>query len=100
MHNNVKLLLPSFLVVVIISSGCVNIDPQALAIANPMIKEFFDDHPNAEIVVTRLSKEQVASYVDDIRSECGNPDLQAKDMYRVTIDDPDSDLRSVVWIGL
>jgi hypothetical protein len=63
-----------------------------------MIQDFLEEHPNAEIVVTRLSDNEMELYVNDIRGDCGKPAFQAKDMYRVTVNDPDSDLRSVVWI--
>ena len=98
MRHIVKLSFPFLLVAVIFSSGCINIDPQSIALTNPMIKQFLDEHPNAEITATHLSSAQTENYVDEIRTECGNPYFDAKEMYRININDPDTNLRSVVWV--
>ncbi len=98
MQGIVKLSLPIFLFAVMVSSGCVNIDPQTLATANPMIQKFLDEHPNAEIVALHLSKVESMAFVETIRSECENPNFQAKEMYRVTISDPDSNLNAIIWV--
>jgi len=73
-------------------------DPRALALTNSMINGFLKENPDAEIIVSRFSEEEMEPYLEDIRLECGKPDFQAKEMYRVTIEDPDSDFHSIVWI--
>jgi len=98
MHNSIKLLLPVFLVAVIMSSGCVNIDPQALAMANPMIQEFLDEHPNAEVRVTHYTKEQSKNILNKIWDDCNNEYIKSKDLYLVNITDLETDLYAVVWI--
>ena len=42
MHGGVKL-LPILFLAVIVSSGCTSLDPQALALANPLIQSFLDE---------------------------------------------------------
>jgi hypothetical protein len=87
------------LILIVASSGCVNIDPEAIALANPMIKKFMEEHPNAEVVITHLSQEEVSSYIDAIREDCGNPYIDATEMYKINITDPDSGLYAVVWLN-
>ncbi len=98
MKGIVKLLLPIFLVTVILSSGCVNINPQALALANPMIKQFLDEHPNAEVRVTHYTKDQAKNILNEIRNDCNNEYIETKDLYLVNITDSETSLYAVVWI--
>ncbi len=87
-----------FLGMVILSSGCVNLDPQALAMANPLIQQFLEEHPNAEIKITHFSAIQAENIIEQVRDECDNPYIGPKELYRVNITDPDTDLVAVVWV--
>jgi eight-cysteine-cluster-containing protein len=86
------------LILVVFLSGCLGMSPEALAFANPLVKQFMSEYPNAQIQITHFTAEQVAQMLENISSECGNPYMEAKDMYRITIDDPDSGLKVISWI--
>jgi hypothetical protein len=88
----------SLLLLVLLSSGCLNLDPQAMALANPMIKEFLDEHPNADIKITHFSAEDSESILEQIRADCENEYIGAKEFYKVNIEDPDTDFYAVVWV--
>ncbi len=96
MRNSVLPL--SLIFLIILSSGCLNLDPQALALANPMIKEFLEEHPNADIKITHFSAEQAEGILDSIRADCENEYIGAKEFYRVNITDPDTNFYAVVWV--
>lgn len=99
MHNGVKALIPViFSALVMAGSGCISMDPQALAMASPMVQGFLAEHPNAEIKITHFTAEQAEQIIEQIRSECDNPYIGAKEFYRVNMTDPDTDLVAVAWI--
>jgi len=98
MKGNVWPLLAG-LILIVASSGCINISPETIALANPLIQQFMEDYPNAEVVVTYLNQEDAASYIDMIRTDCGNPYIDATEMYRVIIIDSDSGLNATVWLN-
>ncbi len=83
---------------IFIVSGCVNVNPESLAFASPLVKQFMDEYPNAKITATHFTKEQSARILENITAECGNPYINAREYYRITIDDPDSGMRVVAWI--
>ncbi len=86
------------LVFVVFLSGCLGMSPETMAFANPLVKQFMSEYPNAQIQVTHFTVEQVSDMLENISSECSNPYMKAKDMYRITIDDPESGLKVVAWI--
>jgi hypothetical protein len=92
------LFLLSVLAAVILVSGCIGLDPEALAKSNSMIQQFLSDHPNAEIKVTHFTADQAKNIMDQIRKDCDNPYLDEKEFYRVNIKDPDTDFYAIVWI--
>lgn len=86
------------LIVIVIVSGCIQIpDPETILKANPQVKEFLIDHPNAEIGVKYLSQESVSND-NDFVDKCEGVSLGA--YYKITIDDPDSDLSMIGWVDL
>src|SRR3990172_5344357 len=93
-----SLILLSILPMIIIASGCTGLDPQALATANPLIQQFMDEHPNAEIKVTHFTADQAKNIIDQIRADCDNPYIDEKEFYRVNITDTETDFYAVVWI--
>ncbi|MBU0530391.1 MAG: hypothetical protein KKC05_01845 [Nanoarchaeota archaeon] len=86
------------LLIIVSISGCTTLNPEDLAFANPLVKQFMDDYPNAEIHITHFTAEQSEQILENISAQCGNPFITTKDYYRVTIDDPDSGLEVVAWI--
>ncbi|MCX6817510.1 MAG: hypothetical protein NTU57_01490 [Candidatus Aenigmarchaeota archaeon] len=86
------------LVFVVFLSGCINVSPEALAMANPLVKQFMEQYPNAKITVNHFTKDQSAQILENISAECGNPYITAKEFYRISIDDPDSGLKALAWI--
>ena len=97
MRNKFVVLLP--LIAILFISGCISgFDPEAIARSSPIINDFLDEHPNAELRITHFTAEQAANILDDIRADCDNEQIQAKEYYRVTINDPSSGLSAVAWI--
>ncbi len=92
------LVLALLFVSVILISGCINISPEQLALANPLVEQFLEEYPNARVTANYFSEERSAEILENITSECANPYMEAKDYYRVQIDDPDSGLRVIAWI--
>jgi hypothetical protein len=99
MRGGVKALLPIiFVAAVVATSGCVNFDPEAFAKAMPMIQEFLEEHPNAEIHIVHYSPLEAIEMLDFIKEDCGKTTVEVKEYYFVNITDPDSDLIIRAWI--
>jgi len=96
--KRINLVFGSVLICVVFLSGCLNISPEALAMANPLVKQFMEQYPNAKITVTHFTAEQSGQILENISAECGNPYMTAKEYYRINIDDPDSGLKVIAWV--
>ncbi len=96
--GRVLLVLIALMFPVVLASGCINIDPSTIAMANPLIQGFLEEHPNAEIRATHFSASEAENILEEIRSDCGNEYVGAKEFYKVNITDPDTDFYAVVWI--
>lgn len=93
-----KLLLGLFLTWVVLISGCVGIKPEDVARANPIVRDYLREYPNAEIRVTHFSKEEAQYFLGNLREGCENPQLAAKELYRAIIEDEASGFSVVAWI--
>ncbi|MBN2043368.1 MAG: hypothetical protein JW754_06215 [Candidatus Aenigmarchaeota archaeon] len=91
------LVLGILIISVILVSGCMD-NPEALVFSDQFVQNFLDQYPNARISVTHFSREESTNIIENITDECGNPYVNAKEYYRVTVDDPDSEMKVVVWI--
>ncbi|MBN2043367.1 MAG: eight-cysteine-cluster domain-containing protein [Candidatus Aenigmarchaeota archaeon] len=96
--GRVYLALGAIVLSVVFISGCVNISPEALALANPLVKQFMEEYPNAQITMTHFTENQSSNILENISAECGNPYIEAKEYYRITMNDPDSGLSVVAWV--
>jgi hypothetical protein len=86
------------LILVVFLSGCLEgLTPEALAYANPLVQQFMSEYPNAQIQVTHFTALQSLRMLENMSIDCGK-NITAKDMYRITINDPDGGLNVVVWI--
>jgi hypothetical protein len=86
------------LTLVVFLSGCLEgLTPEALAYANPLVQQFMEQYPNAQIQVTHFTALQSLKMLENMSIDCGK-NITAKDMYRITIDYPDSGLKVVAWI--
>lgn len=86
-----------FVPIIILVSGCISgLDAESLAKANPIIQDFLKDHPNAEILVTHFTANQSSQMLEEIRDECANPMIEAKDYYRIRF--TDEGFYAVVWV--
>ena len=85
-------LIPLFFVpLILLVAGCISgLDAEA--------QDFLEDHPNAEILATHFTANQSGMMLGEIREECANPYLEAKEYYRVRFTDPDTSFQAVVWI--
>ena len=93
--RKIVLLLP---VLIVLVSGCVNINPEDLARASPIVKQFLAEHPNAKISATHFTQSQAEGMLDVIKQDCDNPYLEAKEYYRITIEDNETGFKAVAWI--
>ena len=99
MYSGVKAFLPVILVALVVaSSGCINLDPEAFARAMPMVQEFLKEHPNAELHIVHYSATEAEAILDQIKEDCGKTTIEAKEYYFVNITDPDTDLMVRAWI--
>jgi hypothetical protein len=85
-------------VLIVLVSGCVNISPEDLARASPVVRQFLEEHPNAKIVATHFTQSQAESMLDVIKQDCDNPYLEPKEFYRFTVEDNETGFKAVVWI--
>ena len=88
--------IAALLSVVILTSGCINIDPEALAMAHPLINQFMREHPNADLRVIHYSAAEAEDIIDIIREDCGKLTIEPKEFYLVNI--TDADFNAVAWI--
>jgi hypothetical protein len=96
--KKINLVFGISLVFIVFLSGCLNMSPEALAMANPLVKQFMTQYPNAKITVNHFTAEQSTQILENISAECGNPYITAKEYYRISIDDPDSGLKAISWV--
>ncbi|NIO20356.1 MAG: DUF2341 domain-containing protein [Candidatus Aenigmarchaeota archaeon] len=92
-----KYALLVLLIFILIGSGCVGLTPEGLAYANPLVKEFMEQYPNAQVQVTHFTALQSLRMLENMSVDCGK-NITAKEFYRITIDDPDSRLNVVAWV--
>ena len=74
-----QIIVSSLLIVAIFFSGCVSQEDaiKNLAKQTDLAKDFLKDNPNAEIIVVKLSADDVSGIISEIRSKCG-PQMQVK----------------------
>lgn len=87
------------LTLVVSLSGCLSMDPETLAFANPLVKQFMSEYPNAQISATHYSAEESQQILEQISIDCGK-EISQKEFYKINIDDPDSGLKVVTWVDI
>jgi eight-cysteine-cluster-containing protein len=99
MEKPIRLIPLIFIPLILTISGCISgLDAESLAKASPVIQDFLEDHPNADILATHFTANQSGMMLEEIREECANPFLEAKEYYRVRFTDDDTGFYAVVWI--
>ncbi len=93
------IILPIFLGIVL-ASGCTSFNLENIAETTPIAQEFMEEHPNAEIIITKFTKEEVAEFIEDIRTDCDNPYINVDDYYRATVKDPETNLKLIIWANI
>lgn len=83
---------------VIFIAGCISQSPENLALSNPIVKEFLTQYPNAELKITFFSQSQVQNIIESVREDCDNPYLEAKDYYKISIEEKNSGLSVLSWL--
>ncbi len=97
MHGG-KILLPLLLsVLVVFSSGCIS-DPTAFARAIPMVNDFLEEHPNAELSIVHYSASEAEGILDQVKEDCGKLTVEAKEFYFINLTDPSTGLVVRAWI--
>jgi len=89
-------LIAALLVFIIVTSGCVNIDPEAIAMSHPVIKQFMEEHPNANLKVNHYTESEVSDIIEIIRDECQKEEIEPKEFYLVNI--TDEGFNAIAWI--
>ena len=88
--------ISALLVFVILTSGCINIDPEAIAKANPVIQEFLREHPNADLRIIHYSVNESQGIIDTIREDCGKTTIEPKEFYLVNVTEPG--YMGIAWV--
>lgn len=94
-----KYIIGILLIFVIVISACTSLDPLALVKANSQVQQFLKDYPNADLLMTRLSAENIADENVVVKEVCGI-ELEEKPHYKVKIMDPDSELEIYAYIDI
>jgi len=92
-HKHLILIL--FLATIV--AGCVQ-SPDFIAKSDPLVKDFLEKYPNAEVKIVFFSKLQAQNIIESLKETCGNPYMEAKDYYAIYIEDRESDLSVVAFI--
>jgi len=85
-------------IAVIIVSGCTIDDPTALASANPVVKQFLAEHPNADISLVHYGSDKIITVANMILAYCGKDSIPGNDYYVVNITDSESGLYIVAFV--
>jgi len=93
-----KFMLVLMILTVVFISGCTGIDPSIFAQNNPLVKEFLEEHPDAEIRVIHYSTKEAEAVLGDIMEDCQKRGMTAKEYYKVTLEDVSTDLKVIAWI--
>jgi len=96
-----KILVILVLLTVLLLSGCVSQEEviKNLAKQTDLAKDFLKENPNAEIIIVKLSSDDVSSIINEIRDKCGNQ-MQVKAYWKVSINDPDTQSAITSWIDV
>jgi len=94
-----KVLVPLILTAfVVISSGCISMDATAFAKTIPMVQEFLNEYPNADISIVHYTETESEGILDLVKEDCGKLSIEAKEYYFINITDPSSGLIIRAWI--
>ena len=89
-------LITVLLVSIIITSGCINIDPETLAMTHPIVNQFMREHPNADLKIVHYTINESVGIIDRIREDCGKDTIEPKEFYFVNI--TDEGFNAIAWI--
>ncbi len=91
-----------FLLVIflLVFSGCITPTqtPEQVAKANETVKNFLDEHPDSEVIVTHFDENSFEHIADEIKSDCNNQYVGQTEFYRIKISDAESGLHIIVWV--
>ncbi len=88
--NNILIVL--VFVAVVFVSGCIQgFDATSIAKSSEAVKAFLAEYPNAKVVASIVNNA-------NIRGECENSDIPIKNYWKVSLQDPDSDISVNAWI--
>jgi hypothetical protein len=74
-----------------------SITPIDIAKQNPQVNDFINSHPNSDISVDYYSISEVSAAISSIKSQCST-DVDAKEVYKVTINDIASKANLAAWV--
>lgn len=86
------------ILLVIAVSGCITDDPSILMKANPLVSQFLENHPNAEIRVVHYTPTEAEAILDDLMEDCQKRNMSAKEYYKITVEDVGDEFFVTAWI--
>jgi hypothetical protein len=92
------LVVVSVLSILIISGCASDLNPRDIARAHPVVKQFLQEHPNAEILLTHFTENQSVNIIEDVREDCNNPYIEPTRLYKVTVTDEVEELSVLAWL--
>ncbi len=90
--------IPLAFLAVLLISGCISVNPDAIIASSAVVRDFLNDYPNAEVTTTFYSKDDSGSIIDSIKSDCKKETVVPKDFYKVEIVDHESGLSVTAWV--
>lgn len=81
---------------VLLLNGCIN-DPMDIAKTDLIINKYLTEHPNAEILIVHLSKEESSDYINEIEESCDKY-VYVKEYYRISLTDSASKSKTIAYI--
>ena len=90
-----------FVVITIIIAGCAGVlNPARYFKANPEVKKFLDQYPDADFRLTHFSAEESNAEFENIKKICGKELKAGKELYKAEIDDKASGLSVVAYLDM
>lgn len=86
------------LVGVVLVSGCVSGNPSEIARSHPVAMEFLAEHPNAVVTETFYTPDQVNGFLQSLRNDCNQFDLQPRILFNLNLFDQGESV--IAWVDV
>jgi hypothetical protein len=96
MSKRELLIMPFILLAAVLVSGCLGEGPTSIAMKDPAIYQFMQEHPGTAIRARFYPQQEAEKLIGTIRADCANDSIQPKSFYLVNMTDQGS--TAVAWI--